>query len=435
MRVDEIKLALQQKTFDPYLGWLYCTQDPKPAVLRLLELLHGFALCFGTDDAQQVQLFSAPGRSELGGNHTDHQQGHVLAAAVNLDVLACVRQNGQQIIRVCSQGHDPVQICIDDLAPKDTERGRSASLVRGIAAQISDLGCPLQGLDIYTISSVPVGSGLSSSAAFEVLFGTVLNKLCCNGQLTPVQIAKIGQRAENAYFGKPCGLMDQTASAVGGAMTIDFCGGDPVVRKINFDFEQAGYSLCIVSTGGDHTDLTLEYGAIPHEMTQVATVLGQPVLCQVSADLLWENAKKIRDTCGDRALLRALHFCGDNQRVILQAQALDQGDFEQFLQLVNQSGLSSYTLLQNICTPDNPKSQPMAVALAMASFALGGKGAVRVHGGGFAGTIQAFVPTKLVGQFAGFMDSLLGAGSCQVLSVRPVGGIRLFDQWERKENQ
>ena len=362
--------------------------------------------------------FSAPGRTEIGGNHTDHQRGRVLAAAVDLDTRAAVRRNGTGIIRVQSQGYPLCQIDLSDTAPRAAERGTTAALIRGVAAWMQDRGCPVEGFDAYVTSSVLPGSGLSSSAAFEVLIGAIINGLF-GGHFTPKQLAIAGQFAENVYFGKPCGLMDQMASAVGGLVAIDFAPEEPVVTKVDFDLSASGYALCIIDTGADHADLTDEYAAIPAEMKKIAGHLGKEVLSQVPEADFFRQIPALRQRCGDRAVLRAIHFFEENERVARQVTALEQGDLPAFLALVNESGRSSWQYLQNVIA--HPRRQEMALALALCRRLLDGEGACRVHGGGFAGTVQAFVPADMLERFLVGIDGLLGQGACHVVKIRPNG--------------
>ena len=366
--------------------------------------------------------FSAPGRTEISGNHTDHQRGRVLAAAVNLETTAKVTLNHTDSIRVFSEGYDPVEISLNDLTLHPEEVNTTAALVRGIAAAFVQRGAILQGFDAYVQSTVLPGSGLSSSAAFEVLMGTILNTLFLENPLSPVQIAQIGQWAENVYFGKPCGLMDQTASAVGGLVYIDFADPEnPIVKKVDYDFEKSGHALCIIDSGASHADLTQEYAAIPGEMKAVAQQLGAEVLSQVDAEVFYNSIPKLRKSCGDRAVLRSIHFYEENARVPKLVTALEKGDFEEFLRLIGESGHSSYMHLQNVIPAGYTQNQEVAVALALCQHHLQGRGAFRVHGGGFAGTVQAFVPMDLLADFKAGIEAALGAGSCHVLSVRPQG--------------
>lgn len=373
--------------------------------------------------ARAPVIFSAPGRTELGGNHTDHQHGRVLCAAVELDIMACAAPNGLDVIRIHSEGYVPFEIPVGSSAPVPGEENTSAALVRGIAARIGELGYPVGGFDAYIVSEVLPGSGLSSSAAFEVLMGTIINHFFCGGRLRPEEIAQIGQYAENVYFGKPCGLMDQMASAVGGAVAIDFADPTaPAVRRIDFDFAATGYALCIVDTRSEHGDLTEDYAAITREMGAVAACFGKEHLRDVDESEFRDAIPDIRTQCGDRAVLRALHFFAENKRAALEAEALEQGDFPRFLALVNESGNSSAMLLENLWSPAAPHRQAMTLALAIGRELLGGSGAIRVHGGGFAGTVQAFVPDNILSAFTAGMESIFGAGCCHALKVRNSGG-------------
>lgn len=391
---------------------------------RMADAEKGFADTFGKE---AERFFSAPGRTEIGGNHTDHQHGCVLAAAVDLDIFGAAAKNDSRIIRIFSEGYGMEEISLDDLEVKKEEINTTASLIRGVASKITQMGYTLGGLDMYTVSNVLKGSGISSSAAYEVLVGTVINALYCENKLTPVEIAQIGQYAENVYFGKMSGLMDQTASSVGGVVAIDFRdNANPIVRKLDFDFTKAGYALCIIDSGADHADLSDEYSAIPMEMRQVAAHFGKEVLREVAlADFLTDMAA-VREKAGDRATLRAYHFLKDNQRAIDEAAALEAGDFDKFLSLVKESGYSSFMYLQNVYVSGSVQHQEVAYALAACEAALAGKGAYRVHGGGFAGTIQAFVPQEMLAGFVEQMENAVGKGRCHVLSIRPAGGTELM---------
>lgn len=370
-----------------------------------------------------LRFFSAPGRSEIGGNHTDHNCGCVLAAGVSLDVIAMAVPTDDGVITVKSEGFPLDEVNINDLSVSSGDMNTSAALIRGMADGFSRNGHKIGGFKAYTTSNVLKGSGLSSSAAFEVLIGTILNGLYNDQSVSDVEIAQIAQYAENVHFGKPSGLMDQMASSVGSFITIDFADvKNPVINKINFDFENSGHSLCIVDTKGNHADLTPEYAAIPKEMKSVAEYFGKNVLREISKEQLLENLPKVREKCGDRAVLRALHFFDDNERVRLQAEALNNGDFDTFLKYVNQSGDSSLCWLQNIFAVSNPQEQGLTVALYLAKSILDGKGACRVQGGGFAGTIEAFVPNSVLEKFKSEMEKVFGGNSCHILTIRPVGG-------------
>lgn len=371
-------------------------------------------------------LFSAPGRTEIGGNHTDHQHGCVLAAAVNLETVADVTLNGKNVILVQSEGYPVVQVDLSDLTVHDEEKNTTAALIRGVAAAFAERGAKVQGFDAVVKSTVLPGSGLSSSAAFEVLMGTICNELFFDGKLTAVEIAQIGQQAENVYFGKPCGLMDQMASSVGSMVFIDFeYPAQPKIERIPFDLAKAGYALCIIDSGADHADLTDEYAAIPGEMKKVCAFFGKEVLRQIPKAAFMEALPEVRKTVSDRAVLRALHIYQENERVVRQVEALKSGDMDAFLNLVKESGRSSWMYLQNITPTGAVVHQEVAVALALCEDLLMGKGAYRVHGGGFAGTVQAFVPLEMLTGFCERIEKVLGAGSCHVLNIRENGGIRI----------
>ena len=381
----------------------------------------GFAAAFG---GAPERYFSAPGRTEIGGNHTDHQRGRVLAGAVNLDTVAAVRANGTDMIRILSKGYPMCQVDVTKLQPVEAEINSTPALVRGVAARFTQLGCKVGGFDAYCESTVLPGSGLSSSAAFEVLIGTIVNHMFFEGKVSQPEIAMIGQYAENVFFGKPCGLMDQTASAVGNLVTIDFFEqGNPVIEPVAFDFGACGHALCIIDSGADHADLTDEYAAVPGEMKAVAAFLGKEVLTQIDEAEFFAAIPQIRKACGDRAVMRAIHFYQENARVPQQVAALREGDFAKFLSLVKQSGYSSYMYLQNVIPAGYKEHQDVAVALALCEHYLAGRGAYRVHGGGFAGTVQAFVPYDILDSFVAGIDSALGQGACHVLSIRPQGGV------------
>ena len=383
----------------------------------------GFAAAFG---GAPERYFSAPGRTEIGGNHTDHQRGRVLAAAVNLDTVAAVRVNGTDTIRILSQGYPLCEVDVKELTPRADEINTTPALIRGVAARFAQLGCEVRGFDAYCESTVLPGSGLSSSAAYEVLIGTIVNHLFFEGKVSQAEVAQIGQYAENVFFGKPCGLMDQTASAVGNLVTIDFFDKEhPVIQPVNFDFSACGHALCIIDTRASHADLTDEYAAIPNEIKAVCAHFGKEVLSQINEAEFYAAIPALRTSCGDRAVLRAVHFYQDNARVPQQVAALEAGDFAAFLKLVKESGHSSYMYLQNVIPAGYTQHQDVAIALALCEHYLQGKGAYRVHGGGFAGTVQAFVPFEILEDFRSGIDSVLGEGACHVLSIRPQGGVEM----------
>ena len=388
------------------------------------QLDSGFCDAF---EGRPERYFSAPGRTEIGGNHTDHQRGHVLAAAVNLDTLAAVRRNGTGQIRVLSQGYPLCVVDLDRLEPAAEEVNSTPALIRGVAARFAQLGCRVEGFDAYCTSTVLPGSGLSSSAAFEVLIGTIINHLFFDARVSQPEIAQIGQYAENVFFGKPCGLMDQMASAVGNLVTIDFLKKDaPVIRPVDFDFSACGHALCIIDSHASHADLTDEYAAIPMEIGRVCRHFGKEVLSEIPESEFYAAIPALRAECGDRAVLRCIHFYQDDARVPRQVAALERGDFGRFLELVKESGRSSWMYLQNVIPAGYKEHQDMALSLALCQHYLQGKGAYRVHGGGFAGTVQAFVPFELLDLFRAGIDAALGQGSCHVLSIRPQGGVEAF---------
>ena len=380
-----------------------------------------FIESFGDRDAA---LFSAPGRSEVGGNHTDHQHGKVLACAVNLDIIAVAAKNDDGHIRVRSVGFDGIDIDIADLSVQENEKGDAAGIVRGVAAGIKKSGRDLGGFDAITVSCVPAGSGLSSSAAFEVLLCKIADTFYGDGSMTPIEAAKISQASERDYFGKPCGLMDQTACASGGFVKIDFEDTDsPVCEKIDFDMQKAGLSLFIVNTGGSHANLTPDYAAIKSEMGSVAGYFGKDVLRRCSEPGFLANLSAIRRKCGDRAVLRAMHFFSENARVDRQAQALGSNDINGFLRLINESGDSSFMYLQNAYSLSDPMTQGVSLGVALGRRVLSGAGGVRLHGGGFAGTVQAFVPQEKKEDFIKQMSAVFGAPAVMELQVRPDGPV------------
>ena len=383
----------------------------------------GFAAAFG---GAAERYFSAPGRTEVSGNHTDHQRGRVLAGAVNLDTVAAVRANGTNVIRVQSKGYPLCQVRLDALEPVADEINSTPALIRGVAARFAQLGCKVEGFDAYCESTVLPGSGLSSSAAFEVLIGTIINHLFFGGRVSQPEIAQIGQYAENVFFGKPCGLMDQTASAVGGLVTIDFADKErPDIRPVHFDFSTTGHALCIIDSRADHADLTDEYAAIPGELKELCGFFGKEVITQIPEEEFYAAIPALREKYPDRAIMRAIHEYNENRRVPQQVACLEQGDFDGFLRLAKESGYSSWMYLQNVVPAGYVKQQAMAVALGLCEHYLQGRGAYRVHGGGFAGTVQAFVPFDLLESFRAGIDAALGEGACHVLSIRPQGGVEM----------
>ena len=366
----------------------------------------------------KIYHFSAPGRTEIGGNHTDHQHGCVIAAAVDMTTTAEVTLNGTNVIRVDSEGYRPVEIDLGDLNAKESERNTTAALIRGVAAAFAQRGYKLAGFDAKVKSTVLPGSGLSSSAAFEVLIGRILNGLFANGEVSAIEIAQIGQYAENVYYGKPSGLMDQMASSVGGLVFIDFNDPKmPVVEKVDYDFAHSGYTLCTIDSGADHADLTDEYAAMPIEMKKVAAFFGKEVLREVDEQEFYAKIAEIRKATGDRAVLRGIHFFNENRRVQMQVRALHNDNFDAFLNYVNESGRASWMLLQNVIPRGYAEHQDMAITLALCTKLLQGRGAVRIHGGGFAGTALAFVPNDSFEQFKAGVEAVLGEGHCHLLQI------------------
>lgn len=391
---------------------------------RYENAAENFIEIFGKNDG--VRIFSASGRTEISGNHTDHNCGKVLAAAVDLDVIAIVVPTDDGVITVKSEGFDIISVDTADLAVREDEKNTSAALIRGVAAGFNNSNLKVGGFKAYMTSNVLKGSGVSSSAAFEVLVGNILSGLYNGSAVSAVKIAQIAQYAENEYFGKPSGLLDQMASSVGGFVAIDFRNTTaPVIVPIEFDIAKYGYSLCIVDTKGSHADLTPEYAAIPEEMKAAAAVFGKTVLREVDEEEFRANISKVREKCGDRAALRALHFFDENNRVDRAAEALKSGDIDSFLTVINESGNSSYKYLQNVFAVTKSSEQGVSMGLYTAEKVLCGRGASRVHGGGFAGTIQAFVPDDILDEFIKAEEAVFGEGSCHRLYIRPVGGTEI----------
>nr|WP_288348517.1 galactokinase family protein [uncultured Anaerostipes sp.] len=391
---------------------------------RYIKALENFEKLYGE---KEVEIYSAPGRSEVGGNHTDHQYGKVLAASVNLDAIAVVAKTDDGKIAVKSEGYSPFEVNLESLEVNKEEEGTSKALTKGVAAKLKEEGYKIGGFQAYVTSDVLNGAGMSSSAAFEVLLGNILSGLYNDMKVSPVLIAQIGQYAENVYFGKPCGLMDQMASSVGGLINIDFKDPEkPVVKRVNVDFEEYGHSLCIVDTKGSHADLTDDYAAIPEEMKKVANFFDEDVLRKVDKNDFYLNLPKIREILGDRAVLRAMHLFEENKRVDEEVKALEAGDFEMFKKLVKASGDSSFKYLQNVYSGHDLQNQSVSIGLAVSDVALGERGVSRVHGGGFAGTIQAFVPNDIVGMYKETMEHVFGEGACHILKVRSYGGMKVL---------
>ena len=394
---------------------------------RYLTIIREFAALYGGD--REITLYSVSGRSELSGNHTDHNHGCVIAASIDLDVIAAVSPRDDGVIRVKSEGFSEDSVDTNVWTEPDSSRfGSSASLIAGMAEGFRRKGYAVGGFDAYTTSNVLKGSGLSSSAAFEDMIGNILNHLYNGGKVSNVEIAKLAQFSENVFFGKPCGLMDQVACAVGGIVAIDFRDtASPVIEKIDFDLSAEGYRLCIVNTGGNHADLTDDYAAVPAEMKAIASHLGKTVLRECDEEEVIRAIPALRRTCGDRAILRALHFFGENKRVAEQKEALKAGDLDRYFDFVKASCRSSFCYLQNVYTTKNVSEQGLSLALCLAeNYLADKKAAFRVHGGGFAGTIQAYVPTADVEGFRALMDAAFGDGACVVLRIRPRGAVRML---------
>lgn len=391
---------------------------------RYIKTIQKFEKYYGCGE---VAIFSAPGRSEIGGNHTDHQHGEVLAASVNLDTLGVVRATGDDTIRVISDGGEEIVISLEDVSVKLKEKGTTTALIKGVVEGFAENGYQVGGFCAYITSDVLIGAGLSSSAAFETLIGTVLSGLYNDMKVSPVEIAMIGQFAENVYFGKPCGLMDQMACSVGNLVYIDFKDPEnPKVEKVAADMDAFGYSLCITDTKGSHADLTDEYAAVPEEMKRVAQYFGKDVLREITVKEVLGEIHALRKSLGDRCVLRALHFITENERVQKEAAALKSGNIKQFLTLVKASGDSSYKYLQNVYSGKDFKNQNVSVALMLSEMLLGDIGVSRVHGGGFAGTIQAFVKKEYVPEYKRGMDVVFGDGACSDLRIRKYGGIKVI---------
>ena len=424
MNNNELRSILERKALVHEFSRVYTHAKMDESYPRYLAVLDAFDEIFG--EKEDLHLFSAPGRTEVGGNHTDHNHGKVLAAGISLDAIAIAAKNDENIIRIKSAGYNMDTVDCSDLSVLEACKGKSLALVRGIAARFSELGYNVGGFDATTANQVLSGSGLSSSAAFEVLVCTILNHLYNDGKISPVEIAKIAQYAENVHFGKPCGLLDQMACSVGGFVTIDFADPEnPAIKKIDFNLASCGHSLVIVDTKGSHSGLTDDYAAVREEMEAVAKCLGKSVLRETSKGIVLANAAEIAEKTGERAVLRALHFFNENERVDKQVAALNEGDFDTFKALIIESGYSSFMFNQNVYTPKAPTHQPLSLALAVSTSILKGRGAWRVHGGGFAGTIQAFVPNDMLDNYTYNMCRLFGEDACYVLSIRPFGGVML----------
>lgn len=425
MKKAELLQEIQAGKYDEMLTKLYGSEALAGQKERYSKAVEKFASLY--PERNDIEVFSAPGRTEVCGNHTDHQHGKVLAAAINLDAVAVVGFHEDGIIRLHSEGYPAISVDLSELGINEAEHGTTKALIRGMAAQFAEKGVKIGGFDAYVTSDVLGGSGLSSSAAFEVLIGTILDLHYNSGRVGAVDIAKMGQYAENKFFGKNCGLMDQMVSSVGGFVFIDFANpAQPVIDKHVCDFAAAGISLCITDTKGSHADLTADYVSIPVEMKSVAAHFGKEVLHEVAEHDFFAKIAELRGKVSDRAILRAAHFFADDARVPQEVEALDAKDFERFFELVKASGNSSAKWLQNVYSIQKPDEQGVSMGLMVSEKILGGKGASRVHGGGFAGTIQAFVPNELVEKYVEAMENLFGAGCCYRLNIRPLGGVQVM---------
>lgn len=425
MVISDVLQSIENKAFSDIFGTIYGTDEAELNYQRkrYAEAVKQFSRIY--PKRRDVRIFSASGRTEIGGNHTDHQHGCVLAAAVNLDVIAIVAFHDEKVIRVKSEGYPEDAVSLEELDVHTDESG-SAAIIRGIAAKFSSLGAAIGGFDLYCTSDVLSGSGISSSAAFETLIGTIIDSYYNDNKAGAVEIAKIGQFAENVYFGKKSGLMDQMVSSVGGLVSIDFYDTEnPEIERFDFDFEAHGYCLCITDTKGSHANLTDDYVAIRSEMEAVAAYFGKPYLREVSEIAFYDAIPKLREVCSDRAILRASHFFSENSRALQEADALKAGNLNEFLRLVNESGDSSAQLLQNLYSTSQPTQQEIPLAIMMSKRVLNSAGAVRVHGGGFAGTIQAFVPLELADRYTVEMNRIFGENACQKMRIRSVGGIEI----------
>ena len=409
----------------PMLKKLYAGRDMETVKARYGAAIEEFEGLYGK--TENISIFSVAGRSEICGNHTDHNHGKVLAASIDLDIIAVAAKTDDGVIRIKSAGFPEDIVETASLSPVEAEKGKSSALIRGVCDGFVKNGHAVGGFAAYTTSDILGGSGLSSSAAFEDMVGTILNHFYNDGQIGYMELSQISQYAENVHFGKPCGLMDQVACAAGGFVYIDFGNSDtPAAERVELNLAEHGYSLCIVNTGGSHANLTDDYAAVPAEMKKIAAFFEKPVLRGITKEELLQNAAALRSTAGDRAVLRALHFVKENTRVERLMQALKDGNISSFLTIIKESGRSSAELLQNYYSPKAPEEQGITLACAIAEELLGESGAWRVHGGGFAGTMQAFVPHDKMAAFKETMESVFGAGAVTELSVRPLGAALVY---------
>lgn len=429
MHYQRFKEQMCNGVFEPVMKMLYGNSDQtilqqKKRYINAVEKFHEYF-----PGHKNIHVFSAPGRTEIGGNHTDHQHGCVLAAAVDLDVIAIVAFHNEGVIRLQSKGYPLNYVDLSDLSVQQEEKGSSSALIRGIAFKFQEMGIRISGFDAYTTSNVLSGSGLSSSAAFEILVGTIIDRYYNAGKTGAVEIAKIGQYAENVYFCKKSGLMDQMVSSVGGLVSIDFQDTEnPTIKSFPYDFEASGYCLCVTDTKGNHADLTDDYVAVRSEMECIAAQFGKAFLRDVSENKFYSAIPELRKKCSDRAVMRAAHFFEENKRAVLEADALAEGNMDFFLALVRESGESSANFLQNVYSCSKPTQQAISIGIMLSQKLLGKNGAVRVHGGGFAGTIQAFVPVDKADVYSQEMNRIFGDGSCYILKIRPMGGIEITEE-------
>ncbi len=424
MNATQLKQYIALGNLDDVFTDLYGADKVSYQRERYIEAIDGFIANFA--DSDDLRLFSVPGRSEVSGNHTDHNHGKVLAASINLDIIAVARKTDTGIVNIKSKGFSPDSVKIPEIKVDPDKFFTSFAVIEGMCEGLESSGYTVGGFDAYTTSDVLKGSGLSSSAAFEVMVGNIMRTLY-NNDVDDVTIAKLAQYAENKYFGKPCGLMDQTACAVGGFISIDFADPkNPIVGKPAFDLSALGYSLCIVNTGGNHADLNADYASVPAEMKAVAAHFGKEVLREISLGEIISAIPVLREKTGDRAIMRAIHFVNENARVTEQAKALENGDLSAFFDGVRASGSSSFKFLQNVYTVKNVEEQGLSLALAVTEdflAKLDAPSACRVHGGGFAGTIQAFMPESATADYAKLMDGVFGEGATYVLRIRNKGAV------------
>lgn len=426
MIIKDLIEEIKNGRLDDVFKKIYRSVDIENQKFRYINAAEKFKVLY--PNREEIYIYSAPGRTEIGGNHTDHQHGCVLAAAVDLDVIAVVSFHNEGVIRVQSAGYPQNHVDLNDLSVQKKEMGSSSALIRGIASGFHEMGVKISGFDAYTTSDVLNGSGLSSSAAFEVLIGTIIDSHYNHGKAGAVEIAKIGQYAENVYFGKKSGLMDQMVSSVGGLVSIDFHDTEnPAIKSFPYYFEKSGYCLCVTDTKGSHANLTDDYVAVRSEMESIAAQFGKVVLRDVDENEFYSSIPELRKKCSDRAVMRAAHFFAENRRAVLEADALSEGNMENFLALVRQSSESSANFLQNLYSCSNPTEQAIPLGIMLSQRILGKNGAVRVHGGGFEGTIQAFVPEEKVNEYSQKMNRIFGDGSCYILRIRPVGGIEITE--------